>query len=202
VNAPAHALRAQLAFRIRTASPPEWQEFTNLWMAFNAIYGGEPDRHERSRVMGSIRRSFSERSALCVLRAVTKSIDRILEVPPGNLMLNRYDPNFRAASQRCAAMYRNRKKSAVVRLAAAGGVLYQIRCNLIHGGKDPDSERDRSLCERVLQCCTSWFQQSSKKWQRRERVRPTRPCSGRSPAGFARWLPPLMADVRFFLSDR
>lgn len=150
MNAPAHALRAQLAFRIRTASPREWREFTNLWMAFNAIYGGEPDLRERSRVMGSIRRIFSERGALRVLRTVTKSIDRILEVPPGNLMLNRYDPNFRAASQRCAAMYRNRKESAVGRLATAAGVLYQIRCNLIHGGKDPDSARDRMLVRESL----------------------------------------------------
>jgi hypothetical protein len=150
VNALADALRAQLAFRIRTASPREWRDFTNLWMAFNAIYGGEPDRRERSRVMACIRRSFSERGALRVLRAVTKSIDRILEVPPGNLLLNRYDPNFRAASQRCAAMYRNRRESSVGRLAAASGVLYQVRCNLMHGGKDPDSERDRMLVQESL----------------------------------------------------
>ena len=145
VNAPTDALRAQLAFRIRTASPREWQEFTNLWMAFNAIYGGEPNGRERSRVMASIRRSFSERGALRVLRVVTKSIDRILAVPPGNLLLNKYDPNFRAASQRCTALYRNRRESAAGRLAAAAGVLYQIRCNLIHGDKDPDSDRDRML---------------------------------------------------------
>lgn len=150
MNAPAGALRAQLAFRIRTASPRDWRDFTNLWMAFNAIYGGEPDRRERSRVMACIRRSFSERGALRVLRAVTKSIDRVLQVPPGNLLLNRYDPSFRAASQRCAAIYRNRRESAVGRLAAASGVLYQVRCNLIHGGKDPDAERDRMLVRESL----------------------------------------------------
>lgn len=119
-------------------------------MAFNAIYGGEPDGRERSRVMGCIRRSFSERGALRVLRAVTRSVDRILEVPPGNLLLNRYDPSFRAASQRCAAIYRNRRESSVGRLAAAGGVLYQVRCNLLHGGKDPDSQRDTMLVRESL----------------------------------------------------
>ena len=150
MNAPADALRVHLAFRIRTASPGEWRDFTSLWMAFNAIYGGEPDRRERSRVMACIRRSFSERGALRVLRAVTKSIDRILEIPPGNLLLDRYDPNFRAASQRCAALYRNPRESSAGRLAAAGGVLYQIRCNLIHGGKDPDSERDKMLVRESL----------------------------------------------------
>jgi hypothetical protein len=47
-------------------------------------------------------------------------------------------------------MYRNPKESAVGRLAAATGVLYQIRCNLIHGGKDPDSQRDRMLVRESL----------------------------------------------------
>jgi hypothetical protein len=26
-----------------------------------------------------------------------------------------------------------------------GGVIYQVRCNLIHGDKDPDDARDRML---------------------------------------------------------
>ncbi len=142
------ALRAELAFHIRTAAPADWQRFSNLWMAFNAIYGGEPDPRERSRVMACIRRHFTNASARRVLRQVTGSIDRVLLVPPGNLQLDRYNPHFRAASQRCAALYRNRDELAVVRLSAVAGILYQIRCNLIHGSKDPRSERDRMLvCE-------------------------------------------------------
>lgn len=119
-------------------------------MAFNTIYGGEPDARERTRVMSCIRHSFSERAALRVLRRVARSVDRILQVPPGNLLLNRYDPAFRAASVRCAALYRNRGESSVGRLAAVGGVLYQVRCNLIHGGKDPDDERDKMLVRESL----------------------------------------------------
>lgn len=145
MTAPSSTLRAELSYRLRMSSPGEWNEFSALWMAFNSIYGGEPDQRERARVMGCIRKNFSERGALRVLRSVTKPIDRILEVPPGNMLMNRWDPKFRAASQRCAALYRNRSESAVGRLAAAGGVLYQIRCNLIHGSKDPDNERDRML---------------------------------------------------------
>lgn len=150
MNTPKAALRAQLAFRIRTAAPAEWREFTHLWMAFNAIYGGEPDSRERARVMNCIRRSISEHTALRVLRTVNRSVDRILDVPPGNLLLNRFRPEFRAASQRCAALYRNRRESAVGRLAAVGGVLYQVRCNLIHGDKNPDSERDKMLVRESL----------------------------------------------------
>jgi hypothetical protein len=54
-------------------------------------------------------------------------------------------PQFRAASQRYAAIYRNRDETAVTRLAAVGSVLYQVRCNLIHGGKSPDDRRDTML---------------------------------------------------------
>lgn len=144
------ALRAQLAYRIRVASPADWAEFSQLWMAFNAIYGGEPDARERSRVMACIRRNFSENGALRVLRVIRGSVDRILEVPPGNMLLDRYDQNFRAATQRCSALYRNRGETSTSRLAAVGGVIYQVRCNLIHGGKDPDDARDRMLVSESL----------------------------------------------------
>ena len=139
------ALRAQLAYRIRVASPADWAEFSQLWIAFNAIYGGEPDARERSRAMSCIRRNFSESAALRVLRSIRGSAERILEVPPGNMQLDRDDPSFRAATQRCAALYRNRGETSRNRLAAVGGVIYQVRCNLIHGDKDPDDARDRML---------------------------------------------------------
>lgn len=144
------ALRAELALRIRTASPVEWSEFSGLWMAFNAIYGGEPDRRERSRVISSIRKNMTERRSLKVLRAVTKSVDRILGITPGNMLLDRWAPRFRAASQRYAAMYRNKSETAVGRLAAVATVLYQVRCNLIHGSKDPEVERDQMLVRESL----------------------------------------------------
>lgn len=144
------ALRAQLAHRIRIHSPADWSEFSQLWIAFNAIYGGELDARERSRVMSCIRRNFSQGAALRVLRTVRASVDRVLEVPPGSMLLKRNDPNFRAATQRCSALYRNREEKANGRLAAVGGVIYQVRCNLIHGNKDPDDARDRMLVSESL----------------------------------------------------
>lgn len=150
MNQQQNILRAELAFRIRTAAPADWLEFSNLWMAFNAIYGGEPDRKERSRVIAAMRKNMNERQALTVLRETSRFVDRLLAVPPGNLMLERWDPNFRAASQRYAAMYRNKNESSISRLAAVAAVIYQVRCNLIHGSKDPDLERDRMLVSESL----------------------------------------------------
>lgn len=143
-------LRAQLSWRLRTVSPRDWKEFGSLWMAFNSIYGGEPDRKERSRVTSAIRRYTTDKAAWRVLRQCRASVDRILEIPPGNMLLDRYGPKFRAASRRFAAMYRNPKETPRGRLAAVGAVLYQVRCNLIHGSKDPSIERDRMLVRESL----------------------------------------------------
>lgn len=138
-------LRAELSFRIRTASPEEWSLFSNLWMAFNSIYRGEHGRSERARVMACIRRILRDDDAGIVLESVYASIDRILEVPPGDLILNKYDPNFRKASVRYASVYNNESETPVRRLEAVVAILYQIRCNLIHGSKDPQVDRDRML---------------------------------------------------------
>lgn len=147
---PSLALRAELAQRLRTSSPDTWREFSTLWMAFNAIYGGEMDRRERARVMACVRSVFTDSAAIRVLRAVTKSVDQILAVPPADLRLNRWDPRFRAASARCAALYRNPAETPRSRLAGVCGTLYQVRCNLIHGSKDPTSGRDRMLVDQSL----------------------------------------------------
>jgi hypothetical protein len=61
------------------------------------------------------------------------------------MQVDRDGPSFRAATQRCAALYRNRGETSRSRLAAVGCVIYQVRCNLIHGDKDPDDARDRML---------------------------------------------------------
>lgn len=119
-------------------------------MSFNAIYGGEPDARERARVMASIRRNMSESAAKRLLRNSTRSIDRIVAIPPGDLRLNRWDPRFRAASRRCTSLYLNKQETAVARLAGVVGALYQIRCNLVHGAKDPVNERDLMLVRECL----------------------------------------------------
>jgi len=77
-------------------------------------------------------------------------VDKILEIPPGNMLRDRYDPDFRAVSQHFAALYRNRDGTSTSRLAAVGGVIYQVRCNLIHGDKDPDDTRDQMLVSESL----------------------------------------------------
>ena len=110
------SLRAELSRRIRTTSPAEWRDFSQLWTAFNTMYGGEPDSRERTRVMACVRKHFSEKAALKVLRAVSPSVNAILEVPPGDMRLAQINPRFRAASVRLVGVYQDRKETALNRL--------------------------------------------------------------------------------------
>lgn len=142
---PSPILRAELARRLRTVTPADWAEFATLWMAFNAIYGGEPDERERSRVMGAIRRYTTDRAARHLLCQVRLSIDRVVAIPPGNMALDAGSLRFREASRRCVTAYQDLEQSSRARLSAIGGVLYQVRCNLVHGDKDPNVPRDRML---------------------------------------------------------
>lgn len=139
------ALRAQLSRRLRGQFPPEWTRFTQLWLAFNAVYGGEPDPKERARVKGAIRYHVSESSARAILKRSDVAVGRILAIPPGDMRIDQWDPNFRRASREQARIYRNRSQTAVSKLAAVGGILYQVRCNLLHGSKDPFDRRDQML---------------------------------------------------------
>lgn len=139
------ALRAQLSTRLQGHFPPEWTRFTQLWLAFNAVYGGELGAKERARVRAAIRNHVSESSARRILRRSDVAIERILAIPPGDMRLDQWDPNFRRASREQARLYRNHFQSAVNRLTAVGGILYQVRRNLLHGSKDPLDHRDRML---------------------------------------------------------
>ena len=142
---PSVALRVQLSRRLRAGLPLEWTRFAELWLAFNAIYGGEPDAKERARVKSAIRNAVSQATARAVLRRTAAAVDRILALPPGNMLLEQWDPRFRRTSRELARIYRSPSESPVTRLVAVGAILYQVRCNLLHGSKDPQASRDRML---------------------------------------------------------
>lgn len=137
-------LRAELSRRLRMESPPEWGHFSQLWMAFNAMYGGEPEGLERSRVMRILRVRLSEARSRAILRQCSVAADRILRVPPGDMLFEQWNPKFRRRSRELARAYR-KGASSNAKLVALGGILYQVRCNLVHGSKDPREERDRML---------------------------------------------------------
>lgn len=138
-------LRVQLSQRLRSHALPTWDEFARLWMAFNVLYRAEPDRTERDRVVACVRSRLTAERASAALRLVSSEVDKILALPPGRMLLESDDPDFRAESNRWAGVYRSPTATVVERIAAVSAVLYHVRCNLLHGDKEPDDERDRML---------------------------------------------------------
>lgn len=119
-------------------------------MALNALYGGEPGNDERKRLMRLVRRSLSRARARRILSEAKVPIERLVYLPPGDMRLEIWDPAFRRASQRLTRQYREATADPISRVAAVAGILYQIRCNLVHGSKDPDVDRDHDLVKHSL----------------------------------------------------
>lgn len=138
-------LRAQLSWRLRREAPLEWREFAVLWMAFNALYGVRGGRSERARVISTVRMFLREHDALGILERCQQPINAIGALPPGDMRRASSDPRFRMASEEDWSTYRKPSASPQERLAAVTGLLYQVRCNLLHGSKDPSNDRDRML---------------------------------------------------------
>jgi hypothetical protein len=143
-------LKAKLSSGIRAASLPEWKEFCIHWIAFNALYGEEPDNLERSRVMSAISRFLSKQQAKGVLQSSEEAMQRIIQTPPGDMRLHPGDATFRKATRKYKRIYDDSQQDPISRVAAAGAILYQVRCNLIHGSKNPDDQRDKMLVAESL----------------------------------------------------
>ena len=144
---PSPRLRAELSRRLRRNTPAHWTEFTALWMAFNALYGGEPDESERTHISETVRSYVSAKDARHILSRHEASIAKLISVPPGDMRKSPFDSTFRTTSERYVARLQSKTETATARLAAVAGLLYQVRCNLIHGSKRPDDARDRMLVQ-------------------------------------------------------
>lgn len=140
--------QANFSQRLRTRDVPEWCEFLRLWAAFNCLYGEEAHSRERERVMGVVQRYLSESDAHRLIDQTAAAAREIIATSPGDMRKDAADTQFREQTERCATVYRDCTKPSNERLAGLMGVIYQVRCNLLHGDKDPDDNRDMSLVRR------------------------------------------------------
>jgi hypothetical protein len=120
-------------------------------MAFNAVYGHEAHARELTSVRAAVQHNVSALTARALLRDVRVSINRIVSVPPGDMRIDPTDPQFRRSSRELRRVYEDVSAGPVDRLAAVAGMLYQVRCNLIHGSKDPVDPRDTMLVHESVQ---------------------------------------------------
>ena len=137
--------RAALARRLKQLEIPDWSEFVQTWMGFNAVYGVVEGRTERNRLMNAVRAFISSAEARRLLQQSEDAIRFFAELPPGNMWKSPNHPGFRQRSAADLAVVNDGKADARERLAHLMSVVYQIRCNLVHGSKDPHNLRDRRL---------------------------------------------------------
>lgn len=120
----------------------EFAAFFFSWAAFNALYDEEAgDQEEKISALIS---NLPPPTAGRALGSAMQAADVIINDPPGD-MRKAGRRSFKAFSQRQVAVLRDEGRSDNDRLAALCLLVYRVRCNLLHGSKNPIHERDRVL---------------------------------------------------------
>ncbi|NOY73535.1 MAG: hypothetical protein GXP14_14405 [Gammaproteobacteria bacterium] len=109
-----------------------WRGFNNL---FFQCYGGS----EREKIKNFIAQSVSEETASQLITGHKHEIEYLLSRPVIDM-----SGNGRNTSRSIEA-YTN-ANSSIEKLKEIFLIIYQVRCNLEHGQKSPDRERDVQLC--------------------------------------------------------
>jgi hypothetical protein len=137
-----------------------WADFPRYWMAFNALYNAVREERdpEAAAVEKVIRLFFDRHSAeACLRRIHPRHIADLVTAPPGDDRLDPTDPKYRAKATVSVEIL-NSSDDPTERLAALMAIVYQVRCNLLHGSKDPEVIRDQDLvttCTPILEVVVS-----------------------------------------------
>lgn len=137
--------KAIVSQQIRTRDLPEWFDFLRHWAALNCLYGEDRAGAERDRLTNFVQQYLPESVGLELIQGIDSSARAIIETPPGDMRRDSSDARFRAKSVELSQEYRDETKPSNFRIARLMGLIYQVRCNLFHGDKNPDSDRDMTL---------------------------------------------------------
>jgi hypothetical protein len=139
--------QAQVAYRWMHAPDGTWVTFALYWMAFNALYNtvhqeGDPESDAVENVITTF--FDSGRAKACWEQIDSRHIDELIKIPPGDARFDSCDPRHRKKTTELAQLLKA-TPSPVVRIATLMRIIYQVRCNLLHGSKDPAVLRDQEL---------------------------------------------------------
>lgn len=114
--------------------------FSNFWRWFNNLFFHIVSSTERDKIKAFLNQKISEADAEEILHAHTDEIAYLLSQPVIDMRRNGRDtkPNIEAFN--AATDYLTKLKELFL-------VIYQVRCNLEHGQKSPNRERDVHLCQ-------------------------------------------------------
>ncbi len=112
---------------------------TDSWRAFNNLFYQCAGSTEREKIENFILQSVSEETASQLISGHKQEIEYMFSQPVIDMRGNGRDtsPSIQAYAD---------ANSCIEKLKEIFLVIYQVRCNLEHGQKSPDRERDIQLC--------------------------------------------------------
>ena len=114
--------------------------FSNYWRGFNNLYFGVGNGPERNKIREFLSQNIAEVDADAILQSHANEISYLLSQPVIDMRGNGRDTagNIQAF---------NNENNPLVKLQEVFMVIYQVRCNLEHGQKSPNRDRDIQLCQ-------------------------------------------------------
>jgi len=112
----------------------------SFWRGFNNLYYAVSNGQEREKIKLFLRNNVNEAKAQQLLASHAAQVNYLLSEPVIDMRGNGKDtaPHVEAF---------NAAPDSLTKLQEVFMVIYQVRCNLEHGQKSPNRNRDVHLCE-------------------------------------------------------
>jgi len=116
------------------------EKFSNYWRGFNNLFFDFGNGPERQKIKYFLDRNISEEDAEKMLQTYKSEVAYLLSQPVRDMRGNgrdtgKYIENFMKATD------------SLSKIKELFMIIYQVRCNLEHGQKSPNRERDIQLCK-------------------------------------------------------
>ena len=122
-----------------TTSNDPIDAFANFWRGFNNLFAAQGKAQEREKIRAFIQASVTEDRAADILESAKHSVNYLLSEPVVDMRGNNKDTAGNVAAYGTATTER-------AKLEELAMIIYQVRCNLEHGQKSPNRQRDVQLC--------------------------------------------------------
>lgn len=113
--------------------------FSSYWCGFNNLFASAGHGKERDLIKSYLGTSITPEQALEILDTNATNVDYLLSQPVIDMRGNGKDTSTNIQAF-------NATVDAKAKLFEIFMVIYQVRCNLVHGQKSPSRDRDIRLC--------------------------------------------------------
>lgn len=117
-----------------------FDKFNNLWISFNNFYSSRRSISDRMKISEFITDHITEIKANEILSSCNKEISYLVSIPVIDMRGSGHDTTQNITSFLNSTTNIEKIKQILI-------IIYQVRCNVMHGDKSPTRDRDIQLCE-------------------------------------------------------